>query len=76
VFERPHEFDLARPKNRHVGFGGGGPHFCLGAELARSQLRAIFGELLTRVPNIDVGEPEFAPTNFIRIVERLPVHVP
>ena len=76
VFDHPHAFDLSRPKNPHVGFGGGGPHFCVGAGLARSQLRAITGELLTRVPNIEVGEPEFAAGNFIRIVDKLPVHVP
>ena len=76
VFDRPHDFDVSRPKNPHVGFGGGGPHFCVGAGLARSQLRALTGELLTRVPNIEVGEPEFAAGNFIRIVDKLPVHVP
>lgn len=76
VFERPHAFDISRADNLHVGFGGGGPHFCLGANLARSQLRAIIGELLTRVPGIEVGEPEFAVGNFIRVVHRLPVHVP
>ena len=76
VFDRPHDFDVSRAKNPHVGFGGGGPHFCVGAGLARSQLRALTGELLTRVPNIEVGEPEFAAGNFIRIVDKLPVHVP
>ena len=76
VFDRPGDFDVSRPKNPHVGFGGGGPHFCIGAGLARSQLRAIMGELLTRVPDIEVGEPEFAAGNFIRVVNQLPVHVP
>ena len=76
VFDRPNDFDVSRPKNPHVGFGGGGPHFCVGAGLARSQLRALTGELLTRVPDIQVGEPEFAAGNFIRIVDKLPVHVP
>jgi cytochrome P450 len=76
VFDRPQDFDLSRTRNPHVGFGGGGPHFCIGAGLARSQLRALFGELLTRVPDMEVGEPEFAAGNFIRVVNRLPVHVP
>jgi cytochrome P450 len=76
VFERPDDFDVSRPKNPHVGFGGGGPHFCIGAGLARSQLRAVMGELLTRVPDIEVGEPEFAPGNFIRVVNKLPAYVP
>jgi cytochrome P450 len=76
VFDRPSEFDLSRPRNPHVGFGGGGPHFCIGAGLARSQLRALMGELLTRVPDMDVGEPEFAAGNFIRVVTQLPAYVP
>jgi cytochrome P450 len=76
VFDRPNDFDVSRQKNPHVGFGGGGPHFCIGAGLARTQLRALFHELLTRVPDIDVGDPEFAAGNFIRVVTRLPVHVP
>ena len=76
VFDRPDVFDVSRPKNPHVGFGGGGPHFCIGVGLAKSQLRALFGELLTRVPNIEVGEPEFAVGNFIRVINRLPVRVP
>ena len=58
AFEDPWRFDVTRDPNRHLGFGGGGPHYCLGASLARTQLRAIFGELLPRVPDIEVGEPE------------------
>ena len=76
VFDHPADFDVSRPKNPHVGFGGGGPHFCIGAGLARSQLRAITGELLTRIPDIEIGEPEFATGNFIRVVTGLPAHVP
>jgi cytochrome P450 len=76
VFDRPSDFDVSRAKNPHVGFGGGGPHFCIGAGLARSQLRAVMGELLTRVPDIEVGEPEFAAGNFIRVVNKLPAFVP
>ena len=76
VFDHPADFDVSRPKNPHVGFGGGGPHFCIGAGLARSQLRAITGELLTRIPDIEIGEPEFATGNFIRVVTSLPAHVP
>jgi cytochrome P450 len=76
VFDRPRHFDLSRARNPHVAFGGGGPHFCIGAWLARSQLRALFRELLIRVPGIEVGEPEFAPGKFIRVVDHLPVHAP
>ena len=75
VFENPERFDLSRPRNQHVGFGGGGPHFCIGAGLARSQMRAITHELLTQVPHMEVGEPVFALGNFIRVVSYLPVRV-
>ena len=76
VFDRPREFDVSRAKNPHVGYGGGGAHFCVGAWLARSQLRAVTRELLTRIPGLEVGEPEFAAGNFIRVITHLPVHVP
>ncbi len=77
VFEHPAEFDLSRPTNPHVGFGGGGPHFCVGVGLAKSQLRALFGELLTRVPDLTVtGQPEFMAGNFIRGIHSLAVHAP
>ena len=49
VFADPGGFDILRHPNPHVGFGGGGPHFCLGFSLARAQLRAIFDEMLHRV---------------------------
>jgi cytochrome P450 len=67
----PHRFDITREPN-HVGFGGGGPHFCLGASLARSQLRAIFGEILHRLPNLEVGEPEPLVGNFIHGIKKMP----
>jgi cytochrome P450 len=57
AFQDPWRFDVTREPNHHLGFGGGGPHYCLGASLARTQLRAIFTELLTRLPQIEVGEP-------------------
>ncbi|MQA97166.1 MAG: cytochrome P450 [Streptosporangiales bacterium] len=59
VFADPGRFDLARDPNPHVGFGGGGPHFCLGAQVAKTQLRAIFRELLHRLPDIRAGEPDY-----------------
>ena len=68
----PERFDVLRSPNRHVGFGGGGPHYCLGASLARTQLRAIFTELLTRLPDIEVGEPEPLVGNFINGIKRMP----
>ncbi len=73
VFADPHTFDLTRDPNPHVGFGGGGPHFCLGSHLARTQLRSLFGELTERVPDLSVGEPEWLAGNFINGIKRLPV---
>ena len=61
AFADPQRFDLTRDPNHHVGFGGGGPHYCLGASLARTQLRALFTELLTLLPDLEVGEPELVP---------------
>ena len=72
VFEEPDSLRLDREPNRHAGFGGGGPHYCLGASLARTQLRAIFGELLRQVPDIEVGEPERLVGAFINGVKRMP----
>ncbi len=59
VFAHPERLDLSRNPNPHVGFGGGGVHFCLGANLARAQLRAIFGELLHQLPDIQAGDPAY-----------------
>jgi cytochrome P450 len=73
VFADPWRFDISREPNRHLGFGGGGPHFCLGASLARTQLSATFGEIYTQMPGIQAGEPElFRGGAFIHGVKRLP----
>ena len=58
AIERPHDLDLSRHPNPHISFGGGGIHHCLGNQLARFQLRALFIELLTRVPHVAAGEPK------------------
>jgi cytochrome P450 len=71
AIDRPHEFDLSRASNPHVGFGGGGIHHCLGNQLARMQLRALFIELLTRCPDIVAGEPELSPSAFFHVVKRM-----
>jgi cytochrome P450 len=72
VFTDPGKFDLSRDPNPHVAFGGGGRHMCLGNQLAKSMLRAIWRELLTRVPDIHAtGEPKLLGTNFIRGVKSL-----
>jgi cytochrome P450 len=72
VFDHPERLDLSRSPNPHVGFGGGGLHFCLGAHVARAQLRAIFGELLRQVPDIQAGEPTYVAGNFIHAVHSMP----
>jgi cytochrome P450 len=54
VFDDPERFDVRRQHNPHVGFGGPGPHFCLGAHLARRELSVVFRQLLTRLPDIEV----------------------
>ena len=71
AFEDPWRFDIARDPNRHLGFGGGGPHYCLGASLARTQLRSIFGELMRVMPDIEAGEPELLRSAFVHGVKRM-----
>jgi cytochrome P450 len=73
VFDRPSSFDIRRKPNPHLVFGHG-PHFCLGAHLARTQMRALFGELLRRTSWIDAaGPPSYLRSNFQRGVKRLPI---
>lgn len=55
VFDRPYEFDITRNPNPHLAFGGYGPHFCIGAHLARTQLQAVFHELLPLLPQLEVA---------------------
>lgn len=71
VFAEPWRFDITRDPNRHVGFGGGGPHYCLGASLARAQLRSIFAEIARVIPDIEAGEPELLRSSFIHGVKRM-----
>lgn len=69
VFDHPEQLNLARHPNKHISFGGGGIHHCLGAQLARRQIAATFRELLTRLPDIHVvGEPELGTGNFFHTV--------
>ncbi|MGK2240867.1 MAG: cytochrome P450 [Rhodococcus sp. (in: high G+C Gram-positive bacteria)] len=73
VFADPDRFDLSRSPNPHVGFGGGGIHFCLGNQVAKSQLRALFRELLTRIPDFQAGNPVMLEGNLIHGVKSLPI---
>ena len=72
VFKDPDVFDIQRKPNPHVGFGGGGPHYCMGSFLAKMQLESMFRELLFRAPNLRVGEPTYLASNFVRVVKSLP----
>ncbi len=72
VFTDPFTFDIARSPNPHIAFGGGGPHYCMGASLARTQLTAIFGEMLRVIPDVEAGEPELLRSAFIHGVKRMP----
>jgi cytochrome P450 len=72
VFADPQRFDITRDPNPHLGFGGGGPHHCLGNFVAKTQLREIFDQLLHRVPNLRVGEPRYLVANFPRAVKSMP----
>lgn len=73
VFTDADRFDITRSPNPHVGFGGAGPHFCLGAHLARREITAVLRELLTRVPDIHAaGEPDYLLSSFINGIKHLP----
>jgi cytochrome P450 len=73
VFDRPFEFDVRRTPNDHVGFGGPGPHFCLGAHLARREITVMFRELFRRMPDIAAaGEPQRLRSSFINGIKHLP----
>ena len=71
VFPDPWRFDITRHPNNHVGFGGGGPHFCLGANLARAKLRSVFGELAKSVTSFEAGEPDLLAGAFVHGVRSL-----
>ena len=73
VFERPFDFDVRRTPNEHVGFGGPGPHFCLGANLARREIRVMFRQIFDRLPDLEItGEPERLASNFVHGIKRMP----
>jgi methyl-branched lipid omega-hydroxylase len=73
-FADPDAFDVRRTPNPHVGFGGPGPHFCLGAHLARREMAVMFRELLTRVPDIHpTAPPRRLQSMFINGIKEMPV---
>jgi cytochrome P450 len=75
VFDEPDTFDLARSPNPHLGFGGGGAHFCLGNQLAKAELRNLFRELLTRLKRVEFGEPDLLYSSFVHGIKRVPAFV-
>ena len=73
AFEDPYTFDVRRSPNNHFGFGAAGPHFCLGAHLARREIDVMVRELLVRLPDIEAtGEPDRLLSNFINGIKHLP----
>lgn len=74
VFTDPDRLDVGRDPNPHLAFGGGGPHFCLGANLARMEIRVMFEHLLDRMPDLQpAGPAERLKSNFINGIKHLPV---
>ncbi len=73
VFDDAYRFDVRRNPNPHVGFGAAGPHFCLGAHLARREVEVMIRELLVQLPDIEaVGEPDRLHSSFINGIKHLP----
>jgi cholest-4-en-3-one 26-monooxygenase len=74
VFTDPDRFDMRRTPNEHLTFGGGGVHFCLGANLARSEIRGMMRELLRRHPGIELTGPvKRMRSDFINGIKFMPV---
>jgi cholest-4-en-3-one 26-monooxygenase len=74
VFPNPHVFDIRRTPNDHVTFGGGGVHFCLGANLARLEIKSIMREFLRRYPNPSLAaEPKRMRSDFINGIKHMPL---
>ena len=76
VFEGPETFDVARRPNPHITFGGGGPHFCLGAHLAKLEVQVMFDQLLPRLRTIELtATPQRVRSNFTNALKHMPVRV-
>ena len=74
VFENPHEVNIGRKPNRHLAFGQGGPHVCLGMHLARLEVRIVLQELLKRVDRFEaIDAPTWTRSNFICGVKKINV---
>jgi cytochrome P450 len=76
VFDNAEDFDLRRAPNPHLGFGGAGPHYCLGAHLARREITVLYRELLQRFPGVQAtGEPARLASSFVNGIKHLPASV-
>jgi cholest-4-en-3-one 26-monooxygenase len=74
VFDDPHTFDIARTPNDHVTFGGGGVHFCLGASLARAEIKATMRQIVERLPDIELAGPvNRLHSDFVNGIKTMPV---
>ena len=74
VFDDPHTFDVGRTPNDHVTFGGGGEHFCLGASLARSEIKATMRQIVERLPDLELaGTPNRLHSDFVNGIKTMPV---
>jgi cholest-4-en-3-one 26-monooxygenase len=74
VFADPHRFDVGRTPNDHVTFGGGGVHYCLGASLARAEIKATMRQLVERLPDLELaGEPNRLHSDFVNGIKTMPV---
>jgi cholest-4-en-3-one 26-monooxygenase len=77
VFDDPFTFDITRDPNEHVGFGGGGPHHCLGSNLARMEIYVLLEEMARRIPHLElVGDVPPLRSNFIAGIKHMPVKFP
>jgi cytochrome P450 len=76
VFDQPYAFDVGRTPNRHITFGGGGPHFCLGAHLAKLEVQVMFDHLIPRLGSMELAGPvQRVRSNFTNALKQMPVRV-
>ena len=74
VFENPYQFDISRDPNPHLGFGGGGPHYCLGANLAKMEINLMFNAIAEHMPNIrPTGDARRLRSGWLNGIKELPV---
>ena len=74
VFDDPHRFDVGRTPNDHVAFGGGGVHYCLGASLARAEIKATMRQIVERMPDVELSAtPNRLHSDFVNGIKTMPV---